>query len=322
MVVINPVTAISAATGIASFFTGQKASNAQAAQAKQNYKDQKRFQQANAKYAEFSADIQRRSQDVGNQYQYWQQLVNYNQNLSYVNQLRNFELSKAIIQADFVERTRSAAMADYSLQSQALSDALGQQAMADAVSYQQYMVQGLKARAALVAGGQEGQSVDRYVSDFSRQVGDQATLLEINQGFREGQYTRQQAAQVAGYVSQYNSQQFYQLAPYQTPIKPFAPLPTLVMPPPPSMTGAGPSGQAGTINFLNNALGAIGTGISTWQGLQQFTAGGFQPQAQPVSQFAGGGGGINLGGGGGFNLVGNIPAFDPGAFAQSGAIVR
>lgn len=277
--------AISAGLGAASFFTGQAGSRAQDRQARQNYKDAKRFQQANAKYAEFAADIQRRSQDVGNQYQYWQQLVNYNQNLSYVNQLRNFELSKAVIQAEFVERTRSAAMADYSLQSQALSDSLAQQAMADAVSYQQYMVQGLKARSALVAGGQEGQSVDRYVSDFSRQVGDQATLLEINQGFREGQYTRQQAAQVAGYVSRYNSQQFYQLAPYQTPIKPFAPLPTLVMPPPPSMTGAGPSGSAGTINFLNNALGAIGTGISTWQGLQQFTGGGFQPQAQPTSSF-------------------------------------
>ncbi len=278
--------AISVGLGAASFLTSQSASNAQASQARQNYRDAKKFQEASAEYAEWAAEIQARSQDVGNDYQYWQQLVNYNQNLSYVNQLRNFELSKAIIQAEFVERTRTGAMTDYALQSQALSDSLAQQSMAEAVSYQQYMVQGLKARSALTAGGQEGQTVDRYMADFSRQVGDQRTLMEINQGFRENQYTRQQAAQVAGYVSRYNSQQFYQLAPYQEPIKPFAPLPTLIMPPAPTMTGAGPA-QTGTINFASNALGAINTGLGTWQSLQQFTGGGgFTPQAQPTSGFS------------------------------------
>lgn len=280
---MDPITAISVGMGAVNTIGGIFGASAQRKQERQNYRDAVRFQKAQDEYAKFQAEISARATDVGNEYAYWQQLINYNQDLSYVHQLRNFELSKAVIQAEFVGRTRSAAMADYALQSQALSDSLAQASMADAVSYQAYLVQGLKARSALLAGGQEGRSVDRYFNDYARQIGDQQALIAMNQRFREGQYTREQAGQIANYVSRYNSQQFYQLAPYQEPIKPFAPLPTLVMPPAPSMTGAGPA-NTGVLDFTTSLLSGVQTGMSAWQGLQKFT-GGYQPGAQPTSQF-------------------------------------
>ena len=261
---------------------GAAGNSAKAAQDKQNYKDALAFQKASDKYAKWSAAINTKIANTSSRYRYWSELVNYNQNLSYVNQLRNVELTKAINQSKVVRETRTAAMSDYAVQAQALSEGVREQAMADAVSYYQYIHQGMKARSSVLASEREGQSIDRLVNDYARQMGDMQAIRNINEGFRNRQYTRQQAGQVANYLSKYNSQQFYQMQPYQDPIKPFAPLPTLTMPQPPSMTGAGPSQAATNLGYGNAILGGVNTGLSVWQGLQQFTNSG-KPSANPVA---------------------------------------
>ena len=261
---------------------GAAGNSAKAAQEKQNYKDALAFQKASDKYAKWSAAINTKIANTSSRYRYWSELVNYNQNLSYVNQLRNVELTKAINQSKVVRETRTAAMSDYAVQAQALSEGVREQAMADAVSYYQYIHQGMKARSSVLASEREGQSIDRLVNDYARQMGDMQAIRNINEGFRNRQYTRQQAGQVANYLSKYNSQQFYQMQPYQDPIKPFAPLPTLTMPQPPSMTGAGPSQAATNLGYGNAILGGVNTGLSVWQGLQQFTNSG-KPSANPAS---------------------------------------
>ena len=266
--------AVSAAMGGAQMGMGMAGASAQNAAARQQYKDALRYQRVSDKYARWSSKINARIANTQSKYRYWAELVNYNQNLSYVNQLRNYELTKAYEQAKVVRSTRTSAMADFALQSQALSEGIREQAAQDAVSAYQYAHQAMKAQSQVVASGQEGASVDRMVNDYARQLGDFEALQQINQNFRDRQYTREQAGLVANYLSKYNSQQFYKPAPYQDPVRPFAPLPTLVMPAPPSMTGAGPSQLAANISMGNAVLGGINTGLSVWQGLQQFTSSG------------------------------------------------
>jgi len=67
---------------------------------------------------------------------------------------------------------------------------------------------------------------------------------------------------VAQYLNRWNSQQFYEEQPYIDPIPPFAPLPTLLTPPPPSMTGAGPSGAAAALNIGTAVLGGVQSAVS------------------------------------------------------------
>jgi len=253
---------------------GAKASQAAYQQQVQNYKDQLKYQRVSDKYARWTAKINTRVANTSAKYKYFADTVQHNQNLSYVNQLRNFELVKAYNQAKVVKDTRTSAMSDYAQQAQALSEGIREQASADAVSYYQYVQQGIRARSAVMANEQEGASADRIYRDYARQIGDMETLQTINQKFRDRQYSREQAGQVAQYLSRYNSQQFYQQQIYQDPIKPFAPLPTLVMPQAPSMTGAGPSAAAAGLNTMSAVLGGINAGVSTWQSLQQFTNSG------------------------------------------------
>ncbi len=78
--------------------------------------------------------------------------------------------------------------------------------------------------------------------------------VQYNQGLRNRQYTREQAGTVAQYLSQYNSQAFYEAQPYLEPVAPFVPLPSLLMPPPPTMTGAGPSRAAGALRIGTSLL--------------------------------------------------------------------
>ena len=134
--------------------------------------------------------------------------------------------------------------------------------MQEAVAMQQYRWRALQARASVQAMNQEGRSIDRIVNDYARQEGDYATLMDINQRLRTRQYSREQAASVAQYLSRWNSQPFYEEQPYIDPIPPFAPLPTLLTPPPPSMTGSGPSAGAAVLNIGTSILGGIQTGIS------------------------------------------------------------
>lgn len=261
----------SAAIGGIQAGLGAAGSRAAYEQQKQNYKDALKYQKVSDKYARWNAKINARVSNTAAKYKYFTDLVAYNQDKSYVNQLRNYELVKAINQAKVVRETRTSAMSDFALQSQALNEGIREQAAADAVSYYQYVQQGIRARSAVLANETEGASADRIYRDYDRQIGDMQTLQQINQKFRERQYTREQAGQIAQYISRYNSQQFYTQQPYQDPIKPFAPLPTLVMPQPPSMTGAGPSAAAANINMASSILGGLNTAMSTYSMLGKYT---------------------------------------------------
>lgn len=260
-------------TGLNIFGAGQQRAAEEAAykQEQQNYKDARRFQRANNKFAKWQAKFNARLSNTNSKYQYWAATVNYNQQKSYVNSLRNYETIRAIRQAETVAETRANAMAAYVGDSQAISNAYQEADIQDAFGRMQYRWRALQARASVQALEQEGNSVDRIVNDYSRQLGDYETLQNINAGLRKRQYTREQAAQIAQYISRYNSQKFYDEQPYMDPLPPLAPLPTLVMPPAPSMTGAPPtrpSGGAYGLNIATGVLNGIQAGIGAYQGLK------------------------------------------------------
>ena len=283
-------------TGLNIFGAGQQRAAEEAAykQEQQNYKDARRFQRANNKFAKWQAKFNARLSNTNSKYQYWAATVNYNQQKSYTNALRNVETIKAIKQAEVVQRTRAAAMSAYVNDSQAISQQYEEMALQDAVALQQYTWRALQGRASVQALEQEGNSVDRLVNDYSRQLGDYASLQQINQKLRERQYTRSQAAQVAQFLDRWNSQQFYEEQPYMDPLPPFAPLPTLVMPPPPSMTGAAPTRPSGAsygLNIATGVLGGVQTGLGVYQGLR-----GLNTPSSGSGPGTPGGGGLDLSG--------------------------
>jgi hypothetical protein len=241
---------------------------------KQDYRNQKAFQKANSQFAQWQAGFNKRVTDANAQYNYWQETVNYNQNLAYTRSLKNYELLKEIRQAEVVGQTRAAAGASYVLSSEALNQQMSEASLQDAVAYQQYQVAALKARSRVLASDQEGGSIDRLVNDYARQVGDYQTIQAINEGLRTRQYKREQAGQVAQYLSQYNSQTFYESQPYMEPIAPFAPLPSLLAAPAPTMTGSGPSAGAAALNIGTSILGGVQAGMSLSGQLGQYANSG------------------------------------------------
>jgi hypothetical protein len=267
--IIDP---ISLGLGVAQAGLGLLQSGAASSAAAQQYQDQLAFQKASDKFARWQAGMTARLQNANNQYAYWQQTFQYNQGLAYTNSLRNFELVKAINQAEVVGRTRAAAGADAALQGQGLSEAIREQATADAMALYQYKVQAAKFGATVAAGDQEGATIDRLINDYARQSGDYQAIQQINATYRDRQYTRQQAALMADYLSKYNSQQFYQRQEYQDPIAPLPPLPTMIMPPGPSMTAGAPGGGlTGALNAGSALMGGVSGYLSAWQGLQKYT---------------------------------------------------
>ena len=258
MVVITPALAFGGAQALMGVVQGFAGYQAQ----KQDYINQRAFQDANGRFAQWQAGFNARITDANAQYKYWADTVNYNQQKAYTNSLRNFELIKSVRQAEVVGQTRAAAGAAFVQDSDAVSQAYQEASMQEAVAMQQYSWRALQARASVQAMNQEGKSVDRIVNDYARQEGDYATLMEINQKLRTRQYNREQAGQVAQYLNRWNSQQFYEEQPYIDPIPPFAPLPTLLAPPPPSMTGSGPSAGAAALNIGTGILGGIQAGVS------------------------------------------------------------
>jgi len=266
MVVITP---LAMALGQGALSLGQGLLAGQARQ--QDYLNQVAQQKASAEFAQWTASNQAKTQDLNNQYRFYQEQVNYGQELAYAGQLRNFELSKAINQAEVVARTRSSAGASFAQNSQALADAFAQQSMADAISMMQYKQQALRQQASLTASGREGLNVDRYIVDYARQVGDMETMKQMNAQFRERQYTREQAGQIATYLNRYNSQQLYEQQDVLDPIAPFPPLATLVNPAGPSFTGAAPSAAT---SFLGSALNAAQAGLNTYNSLTPYTNSG------------------------------------------------
>jgi hypothetical protein len=266
MVVITPALAIGGAQALMGAISGFAGGQAK----KQEYINQRAFQDANSQYASWQAGFNKRVTDANAQYNYWQETVNYNQNLAYSRSLQNYELLKEIRQAEVVGQTRAAAGASFVRSSEAISQQIAEASMQDAVAYQQYQVAALKARGQALAGNQEGNSIDRLVNDYARQVGDYQAIQSINEGLRTRQYNREQAGQVAQYLSQYNSQTFYEAQPYMEPIAPFAPLPSLLAAPAPTMTGSGPSGAATALNIGTGILGGVQAGMSVNAQLAQY----------------------------------------------------
>ena len=251
-----------ASTGMGIFGASQ-----QNAAQQQAYEDQIKFQKANEQFAKWQAKFNKKATDSQNKFKYWGEVVQYNQNKAYTNSLRNLETLKAFKQAQVVAQTRAAAGSSYIQDSEAISNAYQEQSMQEAVSLQQYQWRALQTRGSVQAMEREGQSVDRIINDYARQMGDFESLQQINQGIRTRQYTREQAGQVAQYLSRWNSQTFYQEQPYMDPLPPYAPLPTIMMPPAPTMTGAPPSAAAGALNIGTAVLGGLQTGLNAWQSM-------------------------------------------------------
>jgi hypothetical protein len=266
MIVISPL-ALAMGSGALSFGQGMLANSAK----QQEYVNQKAQRKANSEFASWSASRQQEQTDLNNQYSYWQQKINYGQEVVYANQLRNFELARSIDQAELVAQARAGAGANFMQASEATAEAFSQQSMADAVSLMQYKQQALRAQATTAAGLNAGVSSDRYLNDYDKQTGDMATLQMMNQKFRDRQYTRDQAGNISQYLNQYNSQQLYQMQDIQDPIMPFAPLPTLINPAGPSFVGAAPSASTA---FLGSALGAVSAGINTYGAVGKYANSG------------------------------------------------
>jgi len=247
-----------AATGGLQFLQGMMQFGAK----KQEHANQVAYKAASDEYSTWNASLQAKTSNLNKKYKYFQDQVNWGQQNNYVASLRNFELSKAIVQADVVRDTRVSAGVDYVRQSDALNAANAEQAMSDAMSMFHYKTQALRMAASAVAGGTG--MVDRIQNDYQMQLGNQSTIMAINKGFRERQLSREQAGAIAGYLEKFNSQQFYQMQEYQDPLRPFAPLPTMVGAVPPSMVGGAPSATAA---FLSSAIGAVGTGLNTYGAL-------------------------------------------------------
>ena len=267
MVVITPLMA-GLATGGLQAGLGLFGASAKRNAEQQKYLSDLAFQDANNRFSMWQAGFSARVQDANKQFDFWKETFNYNQQRAYANSQRNVELMRAADQAQVVGQTRAAAGAAFVQDSQALSDQLREAEMASAVAQQQYTWRALSARASVQAMNMEGNSVDRIVNNYAFQLGDQLALKAIESDMRGQQYSRAQAGQVAEYLSQWNSQTFYEEQQVFDPIAPFAPLPTMITPPPPSRTGAPPSDAAFAMNVGSALLGGVSQGFSTFQGMQ------------------------------------------------------
>jgi len=187
--IIDPVSAgvgvLSAGLGI---FQGIAQSKAQ----KQQYVNDTAFSNATAQFNQWQAGLNYQTQNLNNQYGYWRDTVNHNQQLAYTNQLRNYEFSKELAQAQRVIEARTGAGTQFIVSSEAIQQQMQERGMQEAVAMQQYQYRGLQASAAYQASAQEGATMDRYVANFARQVGDFNTLQSINQQFQGRQYKRDQ----------------------------------------------------------------------------------------------------------------------------------
>ena len=248
--------AAQAGLGVAQSIFGYKAQA-------QDHLNQTVFNDYNNEFAQWQAGFNARINNANKQYNYWAQTVDYNNKLAYTHSLRNVETMKSIRQAETVGRTRAAAGAGFIQDSEAVTQQYQEKSMEEAVATQQYRWRALQARASVQAMGREGKSVDRIVNDYSRQVGDYEALQSVNAALRKRQFSRTQAAQVANYLSRWNSQQFYEEQPFIDPIPPFAPLPTLITPAPPTMRGGGPSKGAAILGAAGAVLGGVSTYYDT-----------------------------------------------------------
>ena len=107
---MDPLT-LAIGSGVLNFGMGMLGNQAK----QQEYVNQKAQRKASSEFASWSASNQAKQLDLNNQYSYWQQRVNYGQEVVYANQLRNFELARSIDQAELVAQARAGAGANLSL---------------------------------------------------------------------------------------------------------------------------------------------------------------------------------------------------------------
>jgi hypothetical protein len=263
--IIDPVSlAVAGVSTITGLFQSAAADRAR----QQDHVNQVAFQNATGRFNKWQAGFNQKTTTLNNQYGYWRETVNHNQSLAYTSQLRNYELAKELAQAQRVTETRVSAGTNYVLQSEAIQQQLQERGMQEAVAVQQYRYRALQSSAAYQAAAQEGNTMDRFVAGFARQVGDFETLQAINQQFQNRQYRREQLSAMTTYLNQYNSQQFYEPTEYMDPVAPFPPLPTMLMPAGPSMTGAAPASQMG-LNAATSVLGGVNTYLSSAAAIKQ-----------------------------------------------------
>ena len=256
-------------SGGLSAFTGVLGASQKRAAQQQAYVNDLAFQDANNRFSVWQAGFNAKVQDANKQFQFWQETFNYNQQRIFANSQQNVELMREADQAELVFQTRVNSGVAYVEESAALSDQLAEAEMASAVAQQQYTWRALSARASVQALNVEGNSVDRIVNNYAFQLGDQLSLAAIESDLRERQYSRAQAAQVSQYLSRWNSQTFYEGQEFQDPIAPFAPLPTMITPPPPSRTGAPPSNAAFAMDVATGLLGGVSSGFSTYNSMKR-----------------------------------------------------
>ena len=256
-------------SGGLSAFTGVLGASQKRAAQQQAYVNDLAFQDANNRFSVWQAGFNAKVQDANKQFQFWQETFNYNQQRIFANSQQNVELMREADQAEVVFQTRVNSGVAYVEESAALSDQLAEAEMASAVAQQQYTWRALSARASVQALNVEGNSVDRIVNNYAFQLGDQISLAAIESDLRERQYSRAQAAQVSQYLSRWNSQTFYEGQEFQDPIAPFAPLPTMITPPPPSRTGAPPSNAAFAMDVATGLLGGVSSGFSTYNSMKR-----------------------------------------------------
>ena len=230
---------------------------------KQKYINDVAYKEAMDEYSGWAAGMQAKQTNVNQNYSYWVERLNHGQQVSHAYNLRAVELSKSIAQADLVAETRTAAGANYINKASAIQARHEQEAMSEAMAMFHTKVQGLRNRASIGALGVG--MVDAMQMDVQRQVGNKATISQINQKFRDGQYTRDQAGAIAGYLKEFNSQQFYEAQEIMDPLPPFPPIPALVGAVPPSMVGSAPSSSAA---FLSSVAGGFSAGLNTYVGLK------------------------------------------------------
>lgn len=257
--VIDPISA-----GIAAISTGLGLAGgvAQSNARQYDYENSRAYQRATARFNLWQSGLNARLSNAASQQQYWQDTVNHNQSLAYVYQLRNFELAREAQQADVVGQARAAAGAEFMVNSEAMAQQYQEVGMQEAIALQQYQYRMLQQSAAYQAMAGDGNTVDRFVNDYARQMGDYQALSEINEGLRSRQYKREQLSSVARYLNAYNNQQFYQKQQYQDPIAPYPALPALLTPAAPSMTGAAPAG-IGLLDIGTSLLGGVNTYLGT-----------------------------------------------------------
>ena len=258
--IIDPVSAVvggvSAIGGIFQSIAGNQAQ-------KQDYLNQSAYASATGQFNQWQAGMNQKIATQNQQYQYWGETTQYNQQLAYTGQLRNYELAKELAQAERVGEARVGAGVSYATNSRLVANQLQERGMQEAVAMQQYAYRTLQQSSAYQAMAQEGRSADRYVANFARQAGDYNTLMKINQGLQERQYRSDQLGNITKYLNEYNSQQFYEPTKYVDPVAPFPPLPALMMPPPPSMKGGAPSSAAAGLGVGTALLGGVNSYIST-----------------------------------------------------------